>query len=81
MSVYKQFLFSGDHLAWSDDCNSLVAWRDVCWYSWSEQTQSMRKLTKYAFEWVLPGHGRRYYAHTDKMQYLLQQCIAAMATS
>ncbi|PIG92616.1 MBL fold metallo-hydrolase [Gloeocapsopsis sp. IPPAS B-1203] len=76
--LYKQFLFTGDHLAWSEHRNSLVAWRDVCWYSWSEQIKSMRKLTKYAFEWVLPGHGRRHHADADKMQHLLQQCIAEM---
>jgi len=76
--LYKKFLFTGDHLAWSDHRNSLVAWRDVCWYSWSEQIKSMRKLTRYAFEWVLPGHGRRYHADADKMQHLLQQCIAEM---
>ncbi|MES1023150.1 MBL fold metallo-hydrolase [Gloeocapsa sp. BRSZ] len=76
--LHKQFLFTGDHLAWSDNRHSLVAWRDVCWYSWSEQIKSMRKLTKYAFEWVLPGHGRRHNADGDKMQYLLHQCIAEM---
>lgn len=76
--LYKKFLFTGDHLAWSDNRSSLVAWRDVCWYSWSEQIKSMRKLTEYAFEWVLPGHGRRHHADAEKMQHLLQQCIVEM---
>jgi glyoxylase-like metal-dependent hydrolase (beta-lactamase superfamily II)/ferredoxin len=76
--LYNQFLFTGDHLAWSERSNSLVAWRDVCWYSWSEQIKSMRKLTKYAFEWVLPGHGRRHHADADQMQHLLQQCVIEM---
>ncbi len=76
--LHKQFLFTGDHLAWSDNRNSLIAWRDVCWYSWTEQIQSMRKLTEYAFEWVLPGHGRRHHADAEKMHYLLHQCIAEM---
>ncbi|MEM8831391.1 MAG: MBL fold metallo-hydrolase [Cyanobacteria bacterium P01_G01_bin.19] len=70
-----KFLFTGDHLAWSPYYEHLYAFVRFCWYSWSEQIKSMEKLAQYSFEWVLPGHGRRYYGdrHTTKKQ--MQQCI------
>jgi len=55
----ERYLFSGDHLAWDAARGRLVAWRDVCWYDWREQTESMARLARHRFEWVLPGHGRR----------------------
>lgn len=70
-----QFLFTGDHLAWDEQLNQLIAFRDFCWYSWSEQIKSMQKLTHYSFEWVLPGHGRRYHANAEIMRRQLQKCI------
>jgi len=76
----NKFLFTGDHLAWSDQRQHLIAFRHVCWYSWSELQQSMQKLTPYHFEWVLPGHGRRYNADPKTMQQQLQKCIQWMAT-
>jgi ferredoxin len=47
-----KYLFTGDHLAYEDD--HLEAFRDYCWHSWREQTQSMQRLLDYRFEWVLP---------------------------
>jgi glyoxylase-like metal-dependent hydrolase (beta-lactamase superfamily II) len=76
----ERFLFTGDHLAWSSRLNHLVAFRDACWYSWSELKISMQKLMDYSFEWVLPGHGRRYNAERDVMKRELQQCIEWMET-
>jgi glyoxylase-like metal-dependent hydrolase (beta-lactamase superfamily II) len=77
--LYKnKFLYTGDHLAWSSRLNQLIAFRDVCWYSWQEQIKSMRKLANYSFEWVLPGHGRRYHADAKTMHQQMQQCIAWM---
>ena len=64
----NEFLFTGDHLAWSSRLHKLVGFRNFCWYSWSELVKSNQQLTKYKFEWVLPGHGRRYHAQYDKMQ-------------
>lgn len=75
--LYKnKFLFTGDHLAWSDRLQQLYAFRTYCWYSWSEQVKSMHKLIDYAFEWVLPGHGRRYHADTETMKDQMQKCLA-----
>jgi glyoxylase-like metal-dependent hydrolase (beta-lactamase superfamily II)/ferredoxin len=71
----NKFLFSGDHLAWSETFHHLIGFRQVCWYSWPEQIKSMQNLTNYDFEWVLPGHGRRYNADRETMQQQMQQCI------
>lgn len=77
--LYKnKFLFTGDHLAWSDHLNQLVAFRNYCWYSWPKQLQSMRKLANYSFEWVLPGHGRRHHADREIMHQQMHQCIKWM---
>lgn len=74
--LYKNsFLFTGDHLAWSERLHQLYAFREHCWYSWSEQIKSMQKLTNYQFEWVLPGHGRRYHADKETMQKLMEKCV------
>lgn len=79
--LYKnKFLFTGDHLAWSDEKQQLIGFRRACWYSWSELIQSMQKLQNYSFEWVLPGHGRRYHADSDTMQQELEKCIAWQKT-
>ncbi|MBW4648568.1 MAG: MBL fold metallo-hydrolase [Kastovskya adunca ATA6-11-RM4] len=74
----NKFLFTGDHLAWSDELNQLIAFRRVCWYSWPELIESMGRLANYSFEWVLPGHGRRHHADTETMQQQMQQCLQWM---
>lgn len=74
------FLFTGDHLAWSESLQHLYAFRRACWYSWAELTRSMQKLASYSFEWVLPGHGRRYHTDRTTMQQQMQQCLAWMET-
>jgi len=77
--LYKnQYLFTGDHLAWSPERLTLTAFRSVCWYSWDEQIRSMEKLLQYNFEWVLPGHGRIHHDSPEKMRAHLKRCIAWM---
>jgi glyoxylase-like metal-dependent hydrolase (beta-lactamase superfamily II) len=79
--LYKnKFLFTGDHLAWSPNRNSLIAFRNACWYSWKEQTRSMHKLLDYDFEWVLPGHGRIHHDSVAGMRTSLRDCIEWMKT-
>ncbi len=58
----EMFLFTGDHLWGTDDGEGLSASRSVCWYSWPEQRRSLERLLDLRFEWVLPGHGRRFRA-------------------
>jgi glyoxylase-like metal-dependent hydrolase (beta-lactamase superfamily II)/ferredoxin len=76
----NQFLFSGDHLAWSPERQTLTAFRSVCWYSWPEQIRSMEKLLNYEFEWVLPGHGHTHQDQPKTMRTHLQRLIARMKT-
>ncbi|HIK16449.1 MAG TPA: MBL fold metallo-hydrolase [Leptolyngbyaceae cyanobacterium M33_DOE_097] len=73
-------LFTGDHLAWSAELNHLYAFRRACWYSWTELTQSMKRLANYSFEWVLPGHGRRYHSDRQTMAEHMQKCVMWMET-
>jgi glyoxylase-like metal-dependent hydrolase (beta-lactamase superfamily II)/ferredoxin len=74
--LYKnEFLFSGDHLWWSDTYQSLHASRSVSWYSWPEQVKSVALLLDYDFEWVLPGHGRRAHGNHQQMKIYLQDCL------
>jgi glyoxylase-like metal-dependent hydrolase (beta-lactamase superfamily II)/ferredoxin len=77
--LYKnRFLFTGDHLAWSDNRKGLIAFRDVAWFSWPEQIESMKRLLNYRFEWVLPGHGRRAHLGADQMHDSLADCVLWM---
>ena len=75
----NKFLFTGDHLAWDETGDRLYAFRNACWYSWSEQIESMRRLLHYRFEWVLPGHGRPMRLTADRMHEELERCVAWMA--
>lgn len=74
----NKVLFTGDHLSWSPERKTLTAFRDVCWYSWPEQTRSMERLLDYHFEWVLPGHGRIHHACAEEMHEHLMRCVARM---
>lgn len=76
-----RFLFTGDHLAWSPTRQTLTAFRSACWYSWPEQIKSMKKLRRYSFEWVLPGHGRIHQDSAANMRVHLERCIDWMRTS
>jgi glyoxylase-like metal-dependent hydrolase (beta-lactamase superfamily II)/ferredoxin len=73
-----QVLFTGDHLAWSLERNTLTAFPDHCWYSWPLQTRSMESLLPYSFEWALPGHGRIGHASREAMHEHLVRCVAWM---
>jgi len=73
-----RYLFTGDHLWWSPNFNSLHASWNVCWYSWAEQTRSMERLLDYSFEWVLPGHGRRAHLNRAEMRRQLEALVARM---
>ncbi|HMY69252.1 MAG TPA: MBL fold metallo-hydrolase [Leptospiraceae bacterium] len=75
--LYKdRYLFSGDHLAYSDKRNHLVGFRDACWYSRKELYLSMKKLQSYSFQYVLPGHGKSYRAGTaEEMKEQMELCV------
>jgi len=77
----NKYLFSGDHLWWSPNYQSLHASSSVCWYSWAEQTRSMERLLDYQFEWVLPGHGRRAQLNSSLMREQLISLVTRMKNS
>jgi glyoxylase-like metal-dependent hydrolase (beta-lactamase superfamily II)/ferredoxin len=61
-----EYLFTGDSLYRSRELGTLSAFRDACWYSWSEQARSLARLSEIArFEWVLAGHGDRGRASAE----------------
>ncbi len=75
----SNFLFTGDHLAWSARLGHLYAFRNACWYSWTEQIASMRRLLDFSFEWVLPGHGRPVHLPAAEMRRSLERCVTWMS--
>jgi glyoxylase-like metal-dependent hydrolase (beta-lactamase superfamily II)/ferredoxin len=74
----ERFLFTGDHLAWDRDARQLSASEDYCWYSWAQQTESMRRLAEYRFEWVLPGHGQSVRLPAAEMRHQIESLAESM---
>jgi glyoxylase-like metal-dependent hydrolase (beta-lactamase superfamily II) len=72
-------LFTGDHVAWSESRGQIHAFRDVCWYDWGVQQESMRRLAQHDFEWILPGHGRRCHFPRARMREEMARAIEWMA--
>ncbi|MCC6149759.1 MAG: MBL fold metallo-hydrolase [Planctomycetes bacterium] len=72
----ESFLFGGDHIAWSPRRGHLYGFRDACWHSWPEVVRSLEKLRAYEFNWVLPGHGRRFHGTKAQARAALEQGIA-----
>lgn len=76
--LWQEHLFSGDSLAWSLENNELTAFRDYCWYSWSELKTSLSKLSSYGFSYLLPGHGHSVQFDKMAMKTRLQQLLERM---
>lgn len=72
------FLFSGDHLAWSESRGHLYAFRSATWFDWDVQVRSMQRLARERFEWVLPGHGRRARVPAAEMGAAMARCVEWM---
>ena len=61
----NQYLFTGDHFAWSQRKASFIAFRRACWYSWTEQIKSVQLMQQFEdVRFVFPGHGM--WHHVDK---------------
>jgi glyoxylase-like metal-dependent hydrolase (beta-lactamase superfamily II)/ferredoxin len=75
----NKFLFTGDHIWWSDRYNGLNSSQDFNWYSWEQQLDSVRKLLAYDFEWILPGHGRRAHTSADEMKKMIEVLLQRYA--
>ena len=77
--LYKnQVLFTGDHLSYDVDEDTLYAHEGHCWYDWQEQIKSMKRLSQFDFEWVLAGHGNRGHLPLKKMKRKLNELIERM---
>jgi glyoxylase-like metal-dependent hydrolase (beta-lactamase superfamily II)/ferredoxin len=76
--IDDRYLFTGDHLHWDREAQHLAASPDYCWHSWSEQNESMRRLCRHRFAWVLPGHGQRVRLAPGEMQTQLERLVEAM---
>jgi glyoxylase-like metal-dependent hydrolase (beta-lactamase superfamily II)/ferredoxin len=74
----ERYLFTGDHLDFDRAERRLSASPDYCWYSWPAQTESMRRLLGFRFEWVLPGHGQRVHLPWPEMRRQLGELIDRM---
>lgn len=74
----NRHLFSGDHLAFDPEAAALVAWPEVCWWSWAAQRRSLVRLLDLRFEWLLPGHGHRRHAPAETMRADLAALLARL---
>jgi len=72
------YLFTGDSLAWSRERRDLLAFRDACWYSWSEQRRSLAALAAHRFEWVLAGHGGSVHLPAEELHSRLAALVGRM---
>jgi glyoxylase-like metal-dependent hydrolase (beta-lactamase superfamily II)/ferredoxin len=80
--LYKEFLFTGDHLWWNPDKGRLSASRTYNWHSWEQQLASLEKLLAFDFSWVLPGHGSIHRAASPTaMRAELERAIAILRRS
>jgi glyoxylase-like metal-dependent hydrolase (beta-lactamase superfamily II) len=78
MLFNERFLFTGDHLDWDRDARQLSASEGYCWYSWSQQAESMERLADYRFEWVWPGHGQRVHLPATEMRRQILRLAGSM---
>jgi glyoxylase-like metal-dependent hydrolase (beta-lactamase superfamily II) len=80
--LYRDFLFTGDHLWWNPDKGCLSASCAHNWHSWEQQLASLEKLLAFEFTWVLPGHGSMHRAATPAaMKAELERALAILRRS
>jgi glyoxylase-like metal-dependent hydrolase (beta-lactamase superfamily II) len=75
----ERCLFTGDSLSWDFTTDDLRASKYVCWYSWPEQTESLRALAAYRFEWVFAGHGGSFRLPPETMRERLLSLTQRMS--
>ncbi|RKY18463.1 MAG: MBL fold metallo-hydrolase [Planctomycetota bacterium] len=80
LAVDRTWLFTGDHLAWSERRGALTAFPEHCWHDWELQRASVERLMAQRFSWVLPGHGRMVQLPPAEMALALADCVAWMAS-
>jgi glyoxylase-like metal-dependent hydrolase (beta-lactamase superfamily II) len=77
----NRYLFTGDHLAWSPALGHPFAFRRQCWYDWGTLEASMRRLARFDFEHILPGHGAPCHFPADRMRAEMARCLDWMETA
>jgi len=71
----NKFLFTGDHLAWSDQLNSYLPSATSAGTLGQNNCNPMRQLANYySFEWVLPGMDA-VIMQIETMRHQMQQCM------
>ncbi|XP_072966460.1 uncharacterized protein [Typha angustifolia] len=71
-------LFTGDHLAKSDESDDLCFSLIYNHQSVSLQMDSIKELLDLNFEWILPGHGRRIrFANNQEKNSAIEACLAS----
>jgi glyoxylase-like metal-dependent hydrolase (beta-lactamase superfamily II)/ferredoxin len=74
-----RILFTGDHFAFRPALNRFGAFRDVCWHSWEEQIESVRKMESFGdVEWVFPGHGKWGRVEPGRFPAIVREAVAWM---
>jgi len=80
--LYREFLFTGDHLWWNPNQGRLSASRAYNWHSWERQLDSLERLLAFDFTWVLPGHGSIHHAGSPTaMRADLELALATLRRS
>lgn len=70
----EKFLFTGDHLWWNPQTQSLGAPKRLVWRK-RVLVDSLQKLLGHRFEWVLAGHGDRIKFDSSEMHVHLQRLV------
>jgi glyoxylase-like metal-dependent hydrolase (beta-lactamase superfamily II)/ferredoxin len=70
----NRFLFTGDHLWWDPDTQSLEAPKRLVWSSLA-LVNSIKQFLDYRFEWVLAGHGGRIKLTPEEMRERLRSLV------
>ncbi len=71
----QQILFSGDHLWWNKERAAIVASKDYCWWDWSEQLKSVKRLLDLKISWLLPGHGSAHQFMPGQWKEALEKTL------
>jgi glyoxylase-like metal-dependent hydrolase (beta-lactamase superfamily II)/ferredoxin len=76
----EKFLFTGDHLWWDPQTQSLGAPQRLVWRA-KVLAASLDKLLAYRFEWVLAGHGDRIKLAPEEMRSKLTELVNQRRTA
>ncbi len=76
----ERFLFTGDHLWWEPETQTLGAPQNLVWRE-RALVASIEKLLAYRFEWVLAGHGNRVKLLAPEMHAKLTALLERRRTA